>query len=129
MSDTSFGHVLGDREAAEAFIAETGGLPEIMSATEGLLAAIEQTRQEIGTATFAPSRFPTELTAEKRNIVEVYGGSLTVLATQRIEDEGLAGLKRMSLEIGLDSIEGAVFGAIHRLLELRADLIVSQQEY
>ena len=50
-------HVLKSAKDAEAFVAETGGLPEIDRATADLRVALDQTRNEIETAEFA-SRFP-----------------------------------------------------------------------
>jgi hypothetical protein len=119
---------LGTAQAAEEFIHETGGLPEIMAAAEGLFAAIEQTRDEITNATFAPSRFPTELDGAAQNRLETYGSDFSPMMRMAIDDEGQAGAKRFQLQHWLTALEGDAHKLIQDLLGLRTDLVVSQHD-
>lgn len=113
---------------SDKFIAKTGGLPEISRASSDLAGALEQTRQEIKTAEFAQRypRYPSDYF-----LTMLKGGreSLTPRAQQAIDNEGEAGYKRESLIIGVEKIEAELCGLIQRLVELRCDLHVSQQEF
>lgn len=122
---TDFGEVLESQRQAEAFIAETGGLPEITRAAQDLRDALDQTRGEIAEATFA-SRFPNppgdyfNATRARTNF--------SPRTSQLVAIEGEAGAKRSELEHGLEAIELDLFSLINRLVELRCNLIVSQTE-
>lgn len=129
MSDTFYERVIAPSEAARQFIADTGGLPEIITAAEGLLTAVSQTRTEIEEAHFDADRFSTEVSPELRNRLAVYGKGLNFFMRAAIETEGMAGAKRFELGTALGQVETKLFGAIQDLLELRTDLIVSQQSY
>lgn len=102
MSMTDFGEVLESRRQAEAFIADTGGLPEITRAAQDLRDALAQTRTEIAEATFA-SRFPNP----PGNFFETMKNSAGFAPRTKflVAEEGEAGHKRAALESGLDSIE------------------------
>jgi|SRR3989344_2160215 len=118
-------HVLKSAKDAEAFVAETGGLPEIDRATADLRVALDQTRNEIETAEFA-SRFPNPPSEFFRTMSEEAG--LTWNAKAAIEEEGEAGLKRESLKARHLKIENDLLRLIGDLVELRTDLKVSQIE-
>lgn len=121
-------HELRLNAAAEsdAFIAETGGLPEIDAAAASLREAIEQTRIEIAEAEFA-SRFPNP-PSDNFNLMAEHAG-LTPMTEAAIAEEGEAGLKRASLNAGLTRIENQLGTLINQLVELRTDLVVSKQEF
>jgi hypothetical protein len=108
---------------AEARIAELGGLPEITAAAGGLKEAIDHTRVEIEDADFASRFLPTR----GENFVEMTKANpITRLA---VEQEGERGLKREQLRHDLMGVEADVMSAIHRLVQLRADLAISQIEF
>jgi hypothetical protein len=110
---------------SEAFIAESGGLPEIWRAATDLRAAFDTTWGEIANANFA-SRFvnpPSDTFG-----VMIGSTALLPLASQLVEEEGEAGMKRASLEAGLTRIQNELFSLLNRFVELRCDLIVSQDE-
>lgn len=120
--------VLVPAQQADEFIANTGGLPEIARAASDLRAALEQTRNEIAAAKFA-DRFPLEA-SDWFSVVTGSGDQpLTYRAQEAVAKEGEAGYKRVALEVGVEQIEHQLFGLIGRLVEIRCDLIVSQQDF
>lgn len=129
MSDSSYERVIRPSEEAEQFIKDTGGLPEIVAAAEGLFAAIEQTRGEIEGAVFAEDRFSTELTPDDKNRIEATATKLSPRMQYALEDEGTAGAKREQLTIRLEQVANQVYQTVRNFLELRTDLVVSQQNF
>lgn len=118
-------HVLKPADEADAFIKETGSLPEIEQAAAGLRAAINQTRTEIEAAIFA-ERFPR---VASDNFMDMAGDHLTLMTRIAIRDEGEAGYKREQLKLGLARIEDELDSLIGRFVMLRTDLAVSQEEF
>lgn len=122
---TMFSNVLETMHQGEKYIQDTGGLPEIARAAQDLRDAIDKTRSEIVDADIA-SRFinpPGDLFKATMAV-----NNLSPRSQQLVAEEGEAGLKRSHLESGLESIEHDLFSIIGRLVELRCDLIVSQEE-
>ena len=123
---TTNGEQLGQASIdAEAYIHEAGSLPEIDSASADLRKAIDQTRLEIDGADFA-KRFPTEASDHFRTMLNLEGLAPAVLAA--IEREGEAGHKRAHLLASLDRIDSGLNSLIRALVEIRADLVTSQDE-
>ncbi len=120
--------VVARGNAARDFIAQTGGLPEISRASVDFLTAIAQTREEVEAATFA-RRFSVVTSDYFQTMTRSGEASLTSRARESIEAEGEAGHKRESLRAELASIEYAVTLLVAKLVEVRCDLVVSQQEF
>lgn len=117
--------IFASQRAAEEFIAETGGLPEITRASADFLAAIDQTDEEIAAAVFA-ERF--RRTTGNHFMAMASGAKLSPRTQQLVEEEGEAGIKRSELEHELRSIAVNFSSLAGRLVRLRCDLIVSQME-
>jgi len=121
-----FNQSIAAHQASDAFVAETGGLPEISRASFDLRTAIEQTRTEVLEATFAPSRFPTTTSDFFNSMVD--GVHLSPRAKQAVAVEGEAGYKRSELEHDLLAIQAGLQSLISQLVDLRCNLKVSQTE-
>jgi hypothetical protein len=119
-------HVLEPAEAADKHIADIGGLPEISRASADLRAAIDQTGQEIDTAQFA-SRYSRKPSDYLR--IASDGSNLTPSTRMAIDEEGEAGLKRSELRARLMNVSSGLAGLVDELVQLRADLDISQQEF
>lgn len=119
-------HVIKPVEESEAYIAEKGGLPEIERAAEDLRAAIDRTRGEIAAATFA-ERFKPVMSVMARNTGVM--DDLSTLHRAAAEAGGEQGLKRAQLETDLQHAEQELFKLIDRLVRIRADLVISQEEF
>ena len=119
-------HVVKPAREADQYVAEIGGLPEISRASLDLRAAVDKTGLEIDSAQFA-SRFATEPSEYFRTMT----ASVTFTADTRraIDEEGEAGLKRAELSARLMHVGNELTSLIHELVELRADLHISQQEF
>ena len=120
--------VIRPAEEAEAYIAEKGGLPEITRASEDLRTAIDRTREEIASATFA-DRFKPVVSNNARNIGVLEGQGLSLLSLSAAETDGERGMKRVQLEVDLSHAEMELFRLIDLLVRIRADLIISQEEF
>lgn len=112
-------------QEARAFIAETGGLPEIDRASLDFRTAIEQTRLEIEAASLA-DRFPRKVSDYFDVMSQTGTAALTPRAQEAVEQEGEAGFKREGLRVELAQIENSMSSLVARLVELRCDLAVSQ---
>lgn len=112
-------------QEARAFIAETGGLPEIDRASLDFRNAIEQTRLEIKAATIAV-RFPRKASGYFDVMSQTGTVAMTPRAQEAVEQQGEAGFKREGLRVELARIESSMGSLVSRLVELRCDLAVSQ---
>lgn len=123
-----FYNVIGIIQKSQDFVNETGGLPEIARASVDLQAALGQTRVEIENAVFA-ERFLPEVGDYFRATAKAGQGALTPRTHAVVETEGEAGLKRETLRVEVDRIQNGLVSLLSRLVELRCDLVVSQQEF
>lgn len=113
---------------AEEFIAHVGGMPEIMRASADLMSAIDQTYDEIAGAIFDPARFPaTPVPPEQQTELGLLRSTAPLLRAA-LTHEGKSGAKRFQLETDLRATEHTLFRLMHRIVEIRTDLKVSQQE-
>lgn len=122
--------VYASREAADAHVADAGGLPEIARASQDLMTAFDLTRQQIANATFA-GRFGTDPEAFIHGLEN--RGSTINQFSHAIAAAGLKGgeaeVKREQLAIRLQALEGSLLGLLVDLVGLRADLEFSQREF
>ena len=123
---TFYERVIKPAQDAEAYVAEKGGLPEITAAAHGLTVALDQTREEILGATFA-SRFLREPNDMLRSALD--DGNLSPTTRHAVEAEGEAGLKRSELLTRHTAICSDITHALSHLVELRAELVISQEEF
>ncbi len=126
MSSQFYDRVVGPAQAADVYIAELGGLPVITAAAENLRRVLDQTREEIETATFADRflDFPNDMLRQ-----EIERGRYTPDTKAAVEAEGEKGLKRAQLRAGYRTVEGELNLGLSHLVALRADLVISQTDF
>ena len=126
------GRVIQPGLEADRWIAEIGGLPEITRAAADLQVALDQTAEEIRTAELA-GRFPNvsvanwEQFAEGRPLATVRGLSPAILSAGM--KGGEAEMKRASLLLAHTALQDEMHGLIDKIVRLRADLKLAQEEF
>ncbi len=120
--------ILAVGQQSRDFIAEAGGLPEVSRASIDFQSAIDQTRAEVEAAEFA-DRFSRTCSDYFTSTTRAGDSPIAPRAEAAVTSEGEAGFKREALRAELDRIQHEIGSLVARLVEVRCDLIVSQQEF